>query len=248
MIDINKIDPQQAKLILLGEMFENIIHQFKQPLNAISTESTGIKFQHEMEMISDEELYQALDNITNRVKYLSNTIDDFKDFLKEDKHKVNFNVLDNINKVESILKPILKAKGIEIYKTYNNANIELEGYERELSQVFLNIINNAKDAIISFNPDKKLILIDINEDEKNIIIDIYDNANGIEETILPNIFNNHFTTKELSGGTGIGLNISKVIVEKHFYGTLLATNTKFNLNQNSYYGAKFTIKLPKYKK
>ena len=245
MINTKDIDTQQAKMILLGEMFENIIHQFKQPLNAISTEATSIKFQHEMDMISDKEIYESLDNITNRVEYLSNTIDDFKNFLKKDNLKEKFCVLENFNKVENILNPILKSKGIKIYKNFQNTKMELNGYERDLTQVLLNIINNAKDAILDFNPNDKIIKIDIYENKDYITIDISDNANGIKENILPMIFNSHFTTKENSGGTGIGLNMSKRIIEEHFNGSLLASNTKFNLNENSYYGAKITINLPK---
>ena len=240
-----KIESQKEKFALLGEMFENIIHQFKQPLNAITTEATGIKFQHEMDMISDEVMYESLDNIIERTKYLADTIDDFRDFLQEDKQKVIFKIKKNIQKVESIIKPILTAKGIEVYKTFEDEDIECNGYDREFAQVIINIMNNAKDAILSTNPDKKIIKIDVTNDNNNITLNIYDNAGGIPEDILGKIFDNHFTTKEKMGGTGIGLNMSKTIIEEHFKGKLLATNAKFNLNENSYYGACFTVIIQK---
>ena len=240
-----EIDSQREKFVLLGEMFENIIHQFKQPLNAITTETTGIKFQHEMGMITDEILYESLDNITNRVKYLSDTIDDFRDFLQEDKQKVIFKIKKNIKKIESIINPILTAKGIEVSKTFQDDDTECNGYDREFSQVIINIMNNAKDAILISNPDKKIIKLDITNEEENITINIYDNAGGIPENIIENVFDSHFTTKQETGGTGIGLNMSKTIIEEHFKGKLLASNAKFTLNGNSYYGACFTIIIPK---
>ncbi|MCK5294294.1 MAG: HAMP domain-containing histidine kinase, partial [Arcobacteraceae bacterium] len=151
-----KIDSQKEKLTLLGEMFENIIHQFKQPLNAITTEATGIKFQHEMDMITDEILYESLDNIISRARYLSDTIDDFRNFLQEDKEKIIFKIAKNIQKIEFIINPILKAKGIEVYKTFQDDDIECNGYDREFSQVIINILNNSQDAILLTNPDKKI--------------------------------------------------------------------------------------------
>jgi len=240
-----KLETQKEKYALLGEMFENIIHQFKQPLNAISTEATGIKFQHEMDMISNEAMYESLDNIKERTKYLAQTIDDFRDFLKEDKEKTIFKILLNIKKIESIVKPILDSKGIKLYKFFDDESVEINGYDREFSQVLINIINNAKDAILSKSLEEKIIKIDVCSIEDNIKISIHDNAGGIPEDIIDNIFNDHFTTKEESGGTGIGLTMSKKIIENHFEGSLLASNTQFILNEKSYYGACFTIIIPK---
>ena len=244
-IDNKDLDPQKEKFVLLGEMFENIIHQFKQPLNAITTDTTGIKYQYELGIISDEELFESLDNITQRAKFLSETIDDFRDFLMEDKQKTIFKIKHNIKKIKSIIKPILKAKGIEIFEFYEDEELECNGYEREFSQVIINILNNAKDAILSKDLDKKVIKIDITDAKQNIQIDIYDNAGGIPQDVLEHIFDDHFTTKKDTGGTGIGLYMSKTIIEEHFKGELLATNAKFSLNENSYYGAKFTIIIPK---
>ncbi len=236
---------QEEKLIMLGGMFENIIHQFKQPLNAINAEATGLKFQKEMGMMDDETFEQSLNNIINRIKYLSETIDDFRDFLKEDKVKFFFKINDNIKQIESIIEPLLKAKGIKIYKTFTNLDVECYGYGREFAQVIINILNNAKDAILLSEVDEKIIKIDVIDEGENIRIDIYDNAGGIPEDILPRIFNPHFTTKEEIGGTGIGLTMSKNIIEEHFKGSLYAKNTQFAFNEKSYYGACFTIIIPK---
>ncbi len=244
-MEITPHNTQEEKLLMLGGMFENIIHQFKQPLNAINAEATGLKFQKEVGMMDDETFITSLDNIINRTIYLSDTIDDFRDFLKEDKIKVIFKIAQNIRQIESIIEPLLKAKGIIIYKNFSNNDLECYGFGREFSQVIINILNNAKDAILTSGVDEKVIKIDVSEENNNIKIEIYDNAGGIPEDIMPRIFNPHFTTKEETGGTGIGLTMSKNIIEEHFKGSLLAKNTQFELNQNSYYGACFTIIIPK---
>lgn len=236
---------QEEKLIMLGGMFENIIHQFKQPLNAINAEATGLKFQKEIGMMDDETFEQSLNNIINRTIYLAETIDDFRDFLKEDKVKFFFKIRDNLKQIESIIEPLLKAKGIKIYSTFENEDVECYGYGREFAQVVINILNNAKDAILLSEVVEKVIKIDVADEGSSIRIDIYDNAGGIPEDILPRIFNPHFTTKEESGGTGIGLTMSKNIIEEHFKGSLYAKNTQFVLNEKSYYGACFTIIIPK---
>jgi len=236
---------QEEKLIMLGGMFENIIHQFKQPLNAINAEATGLKFQKEMGMMDDETFEESLNNIINRTIYLADTIDDFRDFLKEDKIKFIFKIAENLRQIESIIEPLLKAKGIKIYKNFTNIDVECNGYGREFAQVIINILNNAKDAILLSELDEKVIKVDVIDEGENIKIDICDNAGGIPEDILPRIFNPHFTTKEDVGGTGIGLTMSKNIIEEHFKGSLYAKNIQFELNERSYYGACFTIVIPK---
>lgn len=240
-----KYSTQDEKLLMLGGMFENIIHQFKQPLNAINAEATGLKFQKELGLMDDETFENSLTNIINRTVYLSETIDDFRDFLKEDKIKFYFKIDDNIKQIESIMEPLLKAKGIKIYKSFSNIDVECFGYGREFAQVIINLLNNAKDAILESGVDEKIINIVVNDTKSDITVDIYDNAGGINDEILPIIFNPHFTTKEEIGGTGIGLTMSKDIIENHFEGSLSAKNIQFALNQNSYYGACFTIKIPK---
>lgn len=236
---------QEDKLLMMGGMFENIIHQFKQPLNAINTEATGLKFQKEMGMLSDEEFEESLDGIIKSTKYLANTIDDFRNFLREDKKKEFFHIEKNIELIESIIKPILKSKGIEIVKQFNTPNPEIFGYPREFAQVIINILNNAKDAILLNDSYDKIILIVVDETEKTLEMNIYDNGGGIPEDVLPNIFNSHFTTKEEDGGTGIGLHMSKIIINDHFKGEIKATNANFSHNDTEYYGACFTINVPK---
>ena len=239
------LTPQQDKLLMMGGMFENIIHQFKQPLNAIKTEASGLKFQKEMDMLSDEEFLTSLNGIIESTDYLANTIDDFRNFLHEDKKKEFFQIKNSIETIESIINPILKSKGIEVIKHLEEPNIEINGYSREFIQVLINIINNAKDAILLTNPYEKIIYIEVTQDEQNVCLKVYDNGEGIPEDIIDNVFTSHFTTKEEHGGTGIGLAMSKMIINDHFKGEIQATNATFSLNEKEYYGACFIVNVPK---
>jgi signal transduction histidine kinase len=243
---MEKHSTQEEKLLMMGGMFENIIHQFKQPLNAINTEATGLKFQKEMGMLSDKEFEESLNGIIKSTEYLSNTIDDFRNFLREDKKLEYFHLDKNIELIESIIKPILKAKGIEIIKDFKTSNLELYGYPREFAQVIINILNNAKDAILLNESYDKIIYIEVEELDDSLCIKIHDNGGGIPDDVLPKIFDSHFTTKEEIGGTGIGLHMSKIIINDHFKGNLKATNATFTLQEKEQqYGACFEITVPK---
>lgn len=236
---------QEDKLLMMGGMFENIIHQFKQPLNAINTEATGLKFQKEIGLLDDATFLESLDNIVQSTKYLSDTIDDFRDFLKEDRIKEYFHVKKVIEQIESIIKPLLNAKGIVVEKFFTRETIEINGFPREFSQVIINILNNAKDAILSNNNYDKIIRINVDETETNVIVTISDNGGGIPHDVLPHIFKSHFTTKSDSGGTGIGLCMSESIIKEHFNGKIEAKNSSIFYNEKEYNGASFIIDVPK---
>jgi len=239
------LSDKEKKLILLGEMFENIIHQLKQPLNAINIEATGIKFQNEIGMLDEKELDEALDNIINTINFLSNTIDDFRNFVKEEKGKHTFDLINTINNIEKILSPLFKASGIRLIKQIKDKEILINGFNSELSQVLLNILNNARDQLKKQkNLDEKLVFLDIEKKDKEVIIKIYDNGGGIEEEILPKIFEYKFTTKG-NEGTGLGLYMSKQIMEKYFNGDIKAKNIKFEYEGIEYRGAEFEIVISK---
>lgn len=232
---------QQSKLASMGEMIANIAHQWRQPLSIISTSATGIKIQKEMGILDNPSEIKSLDCINENAQYLSNTIEDFRDFFKKSKTK-NFVNLDNL--LEKTLKLILsRLKNKEITIVKNNLNIEFETYEREMIQVFMNIINNSIDALENKNYDK-FIFFESQKFEDKIIIKIKDNAGGIEENILDRIFEPYFTTKESKQGTGIGLYMCNEIIVKHLDGKILVSNESFEYKNQKYIGSLFVIELP----
>ena len=232
---------QQSKLASMGEMIANIAHQWRQPLSIISTSATGIKLQKEMGILDDDSEIKSLDCINENAQYLSNTIEDFRDFFKKSKTK-NFVNLNNL--LEKTLKLILtRLKNREITIIKNSIDIEFETYEREIIQVFMNIINNSIDAFENKDYDK-FIFFETQKFENKIVIKIKDNAGGIPENIIDRIFEPYFTTKEEKQGTGIGLYMSNEIIVKHLNGKILVTNESFEYLNQKYKGSLFTIELP----
>ena len=232
---------QQSKLASMGEMIANIAHQWRQPLSIISTSATGIKIQKEMGILDDASEIKSLDCINENAQYLSNTIEDFRDFFKKSKIKSFINLDKLLEKTLKLILTRLKNKEITIVK--NNLDIEFETYEREMIQVFINIINNSIDALENKDYDK-FIFFETQKFEDKIIIKIKDNAGGIEENILDRIFEPYFTTKESKQGTGIGLYMCNEIIVKHLNGKIIVSNESFEYKNQKYIGSLFVIELP----
>jgi len=200
----------QTKMASLGEMIENIAHQWRQPLSSISTTSSGLKLQKEFNQLTDKKLNDSLDYITETTKFLSETIDDFQNYLKKDKLKKEFNVLNSIEKVISLIKGSFVNSIITIKKDLNDCLVY--SYENELNQVLLNILSNAKDALDSIDEKTKYIYISSHMIEEYAVIEIIDNGGGIEKDIINRVFDPYFTTKHKSQGTGLGLYMTHNIV------------------------------------
>ncbi|MEA3290230.1 MAG: sensor histidine kinase [Campylobacterota bacterium] len=232
---------QQSKMASMGEMLESIAHQWRQPLSVITTSASGIMLQKEYGMLTDELLESTCNNITQNADHLSQTIDDFRDFYKEDKKKLPFKLIEVTNATLALLVSKFKHAEIEIVKSIED--IEYIGFKNELIQVFMNIFNNAKDELIK-KDQKRFIFIQIKQEDQNIIINIKDNAGGIPKDILPKIFDAHFTTKGEKDGTGIGLYMSKKIITSNFEGNIEAFNIEYSYNDENYKGANFKISLP----
>ena len=231
---------QQSKMAAMGEMIGNIAHQWRQPLSTISTASTGTKLQKEMNCLSDEDLYSALTSINNSAQYLSKTIDDFRDFFNPSNNKVTeFDISDAISKTLNLVKAQFVAKDIEIIQ--NIEEYKINSIENELIQVLVNLLNNARDALDVTENQRRLIFINTYSKDNILYLEIQDNAKGIPEDIIDRIFEPYFTTKHQSQGTGIGLYMSKEIVEKHLNGKLIVSNKEYVFDGISYVGACFTI-------
>jgi PAS domain S-box-containing protein len=234
---------QQSKLAAMGEMIAIIVHQWKQPLSLISTSSTGMKLQLEMDILTKEFSLEALDSIIKATKHLATTIDDFRDFFKPKKSKTTFNINESINKSLKLISSGFKNKDIKIIK--NIDDVYITSYENDLIQILINILNNAKDALLNINTPRLIFLsVKILDDKKNLIILIKDSAGGIPSNIIDKIFEPYFTTKDDKSGTGIGLYIVNEIITKHMKGNIKVSNVNFNYESNKYIGAEFEIIIP----
>ena len=243
LIEYENIMQRQAKLAAMGEMLENIAHQWRQPLSVISVLSTGMKLQNEAGILSTNELNEGLEDINVSSQYLSKTIEDFRDFFKPHNKKTQFPIREVIDYTVQLAKTKFTATGINLIE--NIQSIEIETFKNELIQVLINLINNAGDELEKSTKRRKLIFIECYESQSNVIIEIKDNAGGIPESIINRIFEPYFTTKHKSQGTGIGLYMSDEIIKKHMRGHIMVQNKEFMYEESLYKGAQFLIKLPK---
>ncbi|QOG11959.1 ABC transporter substrate-binding protein [Arcobacter sp. FWKO B] len=236
---------QQSKMAAMGEMIGNIAHQWRQPLSVISTVATGMKFQLEYGVFEPKEAIKDLDNLNDATQYLSKTIDDFRNFFKNNKFKVEFNISEVIQNDINLLQSSFRNSFINIDLNLDDT-LYIYGYKNELTQAILNILNNAKDAILQneIDEDDRIIIVKTYKKQNFAIIDISDSAGGVPESIIDKIFEPYFTTKHQSQGTGIGLYMTYEIIVKNFGGQILVHNKEFEHNDKKYYGARFKLILP----
>ena len=239
----NKLFESQAKLASMGEMIGNIAHQWRQPLSVISATASGISFKQEMGMLNNEMIEAGMEEIVHQSTYLSETIDDFRNFIKGEAIEDNFNATSLINKTLSIANPSLKNNYIDVVVKIDE-DVILKGYEHELMQALINILNNAKDALVQNSSiESKYVFIEVKKVENRCQIAIKDNGGGVDPLILNRIFEPYFTTKHQSVGTGLGLSMTHKIITQMHKGTIVASNNTYEYDGKEYTGAVFTITL-----
>ncbi|KLE02081.1 cache domain-containing protein [Aliarcobacter butzleri] len=231
---------QQSKMAAMGEMIGNIAHQWRQPLSIITTATSGMVLQKQMGVLTDEFFFEASDRINHSAQYLSETIDDFRNFFIPNKEKSKVNLLEVFKKTLDLISAQFNSKEIKIIK--NIETIEFESYENELIQALINILNNSRDELIK-KENERFIFVDAYKNDDYINIVIKDNAGGVIKENLNKIFEPYFTTKYKSQGTGIGLYMTEEIITKHLNGTIGVENVEFTYNDKQYFGAQFTIKI-----
>ena len=239
----DKMITEQSKMAAMGEMIGNIAHQWRQPLSAISTAATGMLAQKEYNLLDDKQFAINCNAINENAQYLSKTIDDFKNFIKGERTKKYFNLRKKTESFINLVEGSIKKHNIELIVDIEE-KVNIDGYENELIQCFINIFNNAKDALTANTKTNRFISISAHTDKKNTIIKFRDNGKGIPQDVLPKIFEPYFTTKHQSQGTGLGLSMTYKFVVTGMHGTITAQNISFNHNNTTYQGAEITIIIP----
>jgi PAS domain S-box-containing protein len=215
---------QQSRLAAMGEMVGNIAHQWRQPLNVVGLIIQNIKDAYEYGELDEKYLDENVEKSMEIIQHMSKTIDDFRNFFRPEREKHEFRVKDAVDKAVSLIDATLK-------NNYIRLDIEIKedavayGYPNEYSQALLNILNNAKDALLESGADNPFITIRVFKEGEKTALTISDNAGGIPEDIMDRVFEPYFTTKEQGKGTGIGLYMSKVIIENNMGGRLTIRNT-----------------------
>ncbi|MEN8717095.1 MAG: response regulator [Sulfurovum sp.] len=239
----DKILDYQSRMSTIGEMVGNISHQWRQPLSTISTVVTELKFMKELDDLSDELLADNISIIQKNIGQMSQTMDDFRELIIGDQKHQSFDVVELTNQVLNISKAIIVTNFIKVIFN-NEEQILLTNLKNALMQAMVNIINNAKDALLDTKEENRIIFIDITQDEKNVIIQIKDTAGGIKSKTLEKVFEVLYTTKEKTG-MGIGLYMTKKLINEKMNGEISVSNETITYNDKEYLGASFKILLPK---
>jgi signal transduction histidine kinase len=224
---------QQSKLAAMGEMMDAVAHQWKQPINIINMEVDMMGYDFEDGLINQGYINQFQDKISSQVKHMTSTLNEFRSFFRPNKEVAIFNVKEMVDKVLLLIKDEFVKNQIEIIVD-DRLNFTLNGIENEFKHLILNIINNAKDAFNENDIKNRIIMINIIGENNRKRIEIIDNAGGIPEHVIDDIFKANVTTKEEGKGTGIGLYMSNQIAQKH--------NGKLSVS-NIENGAKFIFEL-----
>ncbi|PPK60273.1 histidine kinase/DNA gyrase B/HSP90-like ATPase [Malaciobacter marinus] len=236
---------QQARLASLGEMLNNIAHQWRQPLGSITMIIQSFQTKMQLGKLTDEFIDDKVKDALFLAENMSNTLDDFINFFSPDKTKKEFSVKECIEHSFELSKYALEKAGIKTYLTMKK-DIKINSFYNELSHVFLNLINNSKDALYTnINKNDRIIKVIIKQYKDDVVINFIDNGGGIPQDIAPKIFEPYYTTKYKSAGTGIGLYMSKQIIEKHMYGSIYQKNIIHKINKDKNYNCSlFIIKIP----
>jgi len=236
---------QQSKLASMGEMLQNIAHQWRQPLGSLTMiiQSFQTKMMHGK--LTDDFVDRKVNDSLLLADSMSSTLDDFRDFFNPDKVKTKFLVQNCLEHSLELSKYLLEKEKIT-FSLKVKEDIQISGFYNELSHVLLNIINNSQDALLAKETNEdKLIYIVIKKVNDMAQIVMIDNGGGIPQDVMPKVFEPYYTTKYKSAGTGIGLYMSKQIIEKHMQGTITCKNIKHKLGTNNLYDCtKFIISIP----
>jgi len=224
----------QSRQALMGEMISNIAHQWRQPLNMLGLLTQELPVAYKIGVFDFPYLEGTVKKAMEIIFHMSKTIDDFRNFFKSDKEKEEFKARESIIKTVSLMEGTLNAHEIRVEITSEDDPVIL-GYPNEFSQVVINLLNNARDAFSKRNTPSPTIWIRLAARNGKTVVTVTDNAGGISEEIIDQIFQPYFTTKGPEQGTGIGLFMSKTIIEKNMNGTLTVRNVPE--------GAQFTIEI-----
>lgn len=216
---------QQSKLARMGSMISMIAHQWRQPLTELSGVLMELETATRFKKVTDKHILNSIERSDKMIEFMSNTIDDFRNFFKPDKKKEQFSILDSCQKAINLINASLDDSNIKLVVDVKNDK-EINGYPTEYSQVILNLLMNARDILVEKRVENPKITITI--DTKGIlsIVELKDNAGGIKYEHFDLIFDPYFSTKDSSKGTGLGLYISKLIIERNMGGELSVSNDK----------------------
>jgi len=233
---------QAEKLASMRDMITNISHQWRQPLSVISTSATTLIVQNEINNLSKEDITKTCTFINDRTKFLSKTIDNFKNYTNDNGIIEETNLSELVVKFKELVQFSIDKQNITFIQNINE-NIQIDCLKNDLIQCFINLFNNSKDAYLINNIEEKIFIMEAFKDDNNIVITIRDNAKGISSKIINKVFEPYFTTKHQSQGTGLGLHMTYNLIVQNMHGNIEVSNKEYEYKKNIYTGACFKIRL-----
>ena len=215
---------QQSQMAAMGEMINNIAHQWRQPLNTLGLTVQLLQFRYKMGELDDQCVDEITEKAMEKIRYMSQTIDDFRYFFHPNKEKVEFDVNQVVTKTVSLIEESCKNLGIKVMVEVMD-DPRTVGYPNEFSQVVVNLLNNARDVLTDRKCCDPLIMVRTAEKNGKALVTVADNAGGVPDEIIRRIFEPYYTTKGPDRGTGLGLFMSKTIIERNMNGKLSVRNT-----------------------
>ncbi len=225
IVDITKEKEQEAflldksRLAAMGEMTSMIAHQWRQPLTGMGMAINNLLLDIDLGDLDEKRFKDSLEIVSKQIGYLSHTIDDFKNFFKPNKKSEKVDINELIDKSCTVISTSLENSNVKIEKKYKES-VTILTKKNDLMQIILNLVKNSMDAYVENKIEQGVIYICTDANEKEIIITIKDRAGGISHKIIDKIFDPYFSTKDKKNGTGLGLYMSKMIIEDHLGGTL----------------------------
>ncbi len=227
---------QQSKLAAMGEMIDTIAHQWKQPLNLLGMIVQHAEVAYAKGKVDESYIHNLSSKSMEQILFMSQTIEDFRNFVKPDRKNIPFDLNQSVEESLRLLSGMFRSHGITITVHYCDEEVIVMGSPSEFKQVIINLLQNARDALLDNNPNNPLIYVHILASEHDVTLILTDNGGGIPAGTLEHIFEPYFTTKEEGKGSGVGLYIADAIIRTKMGGSIEASNTSN--------GAIFTITLP----
>lgn len=232
------------KFATIGKILELITHQWKQPLSVISANIGSLQVRQEMGTLTEEDLRTFMNTATERITYLSQTIDDFRDYLKPSSMVKTFELTSVFYQINSLLGAKLLFDKVTL--VLPNTDIVLTGHKNKLVHVIINLLTNACDAFEEKKSEHRYIFVDVKEEDDKCILSVKDSAGGIDQEVIGHVFESHFTTKSSDKGTGIGLYMAHEFITRHMNGEFHVENTSYTFEEKELSGARFILTFPKH--
>jgi PAS domain S-box-containing protein len=223
LMDKEELMVAQSRHAAMGEMISMIAHQWRQPITVIAMGANNMIADIELQDMNEDNFRLEARSILEQTQHLSKTIDDFRDFFRPNKDKEDVYINDIMSEAVGIIGKSLEHSNIAL-TIENTSTTTVKLFSRELLQVFMNLLKNAKEALVEHTPHERQITVTIQDASEKIITTICDNGGGIDEAIIDKIFNPYFSTKNEQTGTGLGLYMSKTIIDKHLHGSITPTS------------------------